>query len=243
MRIATWNLERPRKGGEIKNALLLQRMREIDADIWVLTEASEAVFLPGYYAVATPPLDGYHRPGETSTAVLSRWPIIGEAPTWDPRLSVCAKVAAPSGTVHVYGTIIAYANDKGQSETSKRWVEHRRSIEKHRSDWLKLSQSHSSQTPLVVAGDFNQSRDGSGWYQDKFSVDLLSDVLRQSGLQCVTEQDFRKTQGLSRASIDHICLPEQLAGCVSKVAAWEGAVDGRAVSDHNGVYVQIDISR
>jgi exonuclease III len=240
MRIATWNLERPRKRGKIKNALRLQMMREIDADIWVLTEANEAVFLPGYYAVAAPQLDGYHSPGETFTAVLSRWPILGEAPTSNPTLSVCAQVAAPSGTVHVYGTIITYANDRGPSETSKRWIEHRRSIEEHRSDWLKFWHSHSSQTPLIVAGDFNQSRDGSGWYEDKFSVDLLSDALSQSGLQCVTEQDFRKTQGLSRASIDHICLPKKLAGRVSKVAAWEAVVEGRAVSDHNGVFVQID---
>ena len=72
------------------------------------------------------------------------------------------------------------------------------------------------------------------------SLGMLSDALRSSGLQCVTEQDFRKTQGLSRASIDHICLPEQLAGRVSKVTAWEGVVEGRTVSDHNGVYVQID---
>lgn len=240
MRIATWNQERPRKQGAIKNVLLLEKMREVDADIWVLTEANEALFLPDYYAVATPRLDGYHSPGEAFTAVLSRWPILGEAPTSDPMLSLCVRVAAPFGPVDVYGTIITYANDKGESGTSKRWEEHRRSIQSHQDDWLKLRHSHSPQKPLIVAGDFNQSRDGSGWYEDKFSVDMLSEVLRQTGLQCVTEQDFRKTQGLSRASVDHICLSAELAGRVSKVATWEGVVEGHAVSDHNGVYAQID---
>jgi exonuclease III len=211
-----------------------------DADVWILTEANDAVYLPGYNAITTSPVSGYHAAGEVSTALLTRWPISQSLPTWDPLCAVCAEIAAPIGPVLVYGTIVTYANDKGPSNTAKRWEEHRRSIDRHRLDWLKLKSRAGADGHVVVAGDFNQSLDGSGWYKDSTSMGLLSDALAASALRCVTEEDFRKTVGLSRASIDHICLSQRLASKVRDVRVWEGVVAGVRASDHNGVLVELD---
>ena len=64
MRIATWNLERPRLGGWKKNPIICQQLDEIDADIWILTETNR-VIKPGtcYSEIATSPISEYHNPG------------------------------------------------------------------------------------------------------------------------------------------------------------------------------------
>lgn len=92
---------------------------------------------------------------------------------------------------------------------------------------------------MCIAGDFNQSRDSSGWYEDKESTEMLSNALQGLGLTCVTEDDMR-SQGLSRASIDHICLSDTLSSGVLDVKAWEGTTaKGERMSDHNGIFVKL----
>ena len=73
--------------------------------------------------------------------------------------------------------------------------------------------------------------------------DLLTKALTETGLVCVTEEDFVRTGKLKdRHSVDHICLDNRLAGAVSYVGAWEGEDSNELrMSDHNGVYV--DVSR
>jgi endonuclease/exonuclease/phosphatase family metal-dependent hydrolase len=138
----------------------------------------------------------------------------------------------------VYGTVIPYANDKGISGTAKRWEEHRRSIEQHHQDWLRIQKQY-PQHLMCIAGDFNQSRDGSGWYSEKQSVDRLSTVLNDLSLHCVTEEKMMD-QGLSRATVDHICLSKSLISHVVEVGFWEGTTpEKERMSDHNGVFVDL----
>lgn len=240
MRIATWNLERPKLGGVGKNQAVLAQMAQVDADIWVLTETSSAIELPGYAAALSPPVLGYHASGENYTTVLSRWPLLRVVPTWEPSLSVCAEVICPLGPCLIYGTIIPYANYRGADGNSKRWVEHRKSIEAHRREWMKLRREFPAHA-MILAGDFNQSRDGSGWYEDAASVAQLTAALQDSDLACVTQQNFRDTFGLPRATIDHVCVGGWLAGKPTQVSAWPGTTGtGTKLSDHNGVAVRID---
>jgi len=42
-RIATWNLERPKLNGWKKNPLIQEKINEIDADIWILTETNASI--------------------------------------------------------------------------------------------------------------------------------------------------------------------------------------------------------
>lgn len=237
-RIATWNLERPRQNGWVKNQRRLDRIREIDADIWVLTETNAAIDLkPDYQSVASVPYQE-HQAGENLATLWSRWKILRSIPTFDETCAVCAEVESPFGLMIVYGTVITWANDKGISGTAKKWEEHRRSIQQHHEDWLRIQKQHPEHL-MCIAGDFNQSRDGSGWYEDKQSVEMVSAALHDLSLVCVTEQNFQKT-GLSRSTIDHICLSERLVPYKTSVNAWEGETPERGrMSDHNGVLVDL----
>ena len=92
---------------------------------------------------------------------------------------------------------------------------------------------------MCIAGDFNQNRDCSGWYEEKQSVEMLSEAFRDLSLVCVTEENFQE-KGLSRSTVDHICLSKSLVPYMLEVGAWEGEnSDGRKMSDHNGVFVDL----
>lgn len=241
LRIATWNLDRPKQNGHSKNQRRIEKICEIEADLWILTETNSAISLDGYASLASEAQPGYHSSGESYAAIWSRWPILRQVPTFDPYFSVCAEIDSPAGALIVFGTIITYANDPGVSGTARKWEEHRKSIESHAADWHRLRNEFPNHL-FCIAGDFNQSRDESGWYEDSDSVNMLSLALDRSALQCVTEVDMRATGLLrSRASIDHICLSPSLAKGVLAVDAWEGIMDdGRLMSDHNGVVIDID---
>ncbi|XLZ69491.1 endonuclease/exonuclease/phosphatase family protein [Massilia sp. SR12] len=239
MRIATWNLERPKLNGHIKNARRIEKIKEINADLWVLTETHSVIALDGYTCLAAPHQPGYHTNGESFATIWSRWPIRRAVPTFDPYFAVCAEVISPAGPMLVFGTVITYANDRGLDGNARRWEEHRKSISSHAADWLRLRAEFPSHL-LCVAGDFNQSRDGTGWYEDADSVAKLSFALDQSSLKCVSELDMR-ANGLSRATIDHICISRSLANDVRAIGAWEGSArDGFRMSDHNGVFIDLD---
>lgn len=118
-------------------------------------------------------------------------------------------------------------------------MEHRKALRAQIDDWTNLRRSH-PQHILVIGGDFNQSRDGSGWYEDAESVALLSKSLKELDVRCLTQEDFRVKFQLERANIDHICVSASSCARPITVGAWPGTVNGVRMSDHNGVYVDID---
>ena len=239
VRIATWNLECPKQNGWVKNQRRLDKIREIDADVWVLTETNAAIALPSdYEPVASASISGYHAAGENLSTIWSRWKVLRSIPTFDPLWAVCAEVDSPLGAMIIYGTVITYANDKGISGTAKQWEEHRRSIHQHHEDWLRIQKQYPNHL-MCIAGDFNQSRDQSGWYEEKQSVELLSTALHDLSVVCVTEENLQ-TKGLSRSTVDHICLSENLQSHQLEVGAWEGTTsENGKMSDHNGMFVDL----
>ncbi|MBE9009284.1 endonuclease/exonuclease/phosphatase family protein [Pseudanabaenaceae cyanobacterium LEGE 13415] len=237
-RIATWNLERPTQKGWTKNQRRLEQIRKIDADVWVLTETNQAIDLhPDYESVVSVAWKNHHQLGENLTTLWSRWKILQRIATFNPIWAVCAEVESPFGAMIIYGTVITYANDKGIGGSSKRWEEHRRSIQQHHEDWQRIQKQFPKHL-ICIAGDFNQSRDRSGWYEDKQSVEMLSAALQDLSLVCVTEENFQKT-GLSRSTVDHICLSQSLVLSTRLVGAWEGKTSQGKMSDHNGVFVDL----
>lgn len=238
-RIATWNLERPKQNGWVKNQRRLNKIHEIGADLWVLTETSAAINLGSdYKSIASSTCEGYEADESLST-IWSRCKVLSSISTFDPNFAVCAEIDSPFGAMIIYGTVITYANDKGISGTAKRWEEHRRSIQQHHEDWLRIQKQYPNHL-MCIAGDFNQSRDQSGWYEEKQAVEMLSAALRDLSLVCVTEENFQKTKGLSRSTIDHICLSESLVPYKVAVSAWEGSTsENERMSDHNGVFVDL----
>lgn len=241
MRIATWNLERPDPADVARNQARLEKIREIGADLWILTETQEVIDLSDtHHGASTVPSFRKPLPGEACASVWSRWPILRRLDTSDPSEAVCVEVAHPEGTLLVYGSIIAYAGYKGPDGKSRMWEEHYRYIEWHGRDWKRLRAEFPGHR-MITGGDYNQNRDGARWYGTRKGRDLLTAAFVDAGLKCVTEEDFVKSgKLLDRHTVDHLCLDETLAARVVGVDAWERTrADGMRLSDHSGIFVDV----
>jgi endonuclease/exonuclease/phosphatase family metal-dependent hydrolase len=242
MRIATWNVERPKPTGWRVPPAQLRRMAEVDADIWVLTEThvDHAPSADHAHSVFSPPHDVRRPNRERWTGIWSRWPLTQITdPAAHRRGTVAAIVEAPSGRLVVYGTVIAWANEPLHDDGSKArmWDVHRTEIERQGAEWVVLRTAYPT-LPMVVAGDFNQDRDGSGWYGTHGVRAQLGEWLDRSGLVCVTDMDV-VTSGLLKSHhlVDHICTTADVAERV-KVRCWESVDETRQrLSDHPTVAI------
>jgi len=255
LRIATWNLERPRSDQAEKLAMLEAKMESIHADIWILTE-THAGAKPGqgFSCVATKTIHNgrAHTAGEKRVTIWSRLSILSEIPTHDQETAVCSQISTPAGNILVYGTIIPYGGaatkypyrsaEADQSGKST-WQLHSESILRHEADWKRIISEH-QHLCCCVGGDFNQNRDGSRWYGNNRVRQQLTDSLRACGLSCVTEEDFRASGKLySRANIDHLCVSEPFSDAVLAVGAWEACeINGKRLTDHNGVWIDLSLT-
>ncbi len=257
MRIATWNLERPKPRQLEKIVALQTRMHAIDADIWILTETNSCVS-PGseYERLESRPISGSKRyaAGENRTTLWSRLPM-GPEPfeTHDPETAVCAEIKHGGSLFLICGTIIPYRAagtrypyrfEGAHVEGKKAWELHYQSIANHRADWLRLREKFPGHL-LVVAGDFNQNRDGRRWYGTEKGRQDLGDAFEGANLHCETAgaiEPIEKGEQFNPV-IDHICLDRELASRVSAVRGWLPGVPakGKPYSDHTGVFVDVKL--
>ena len=246
MRIANWNLDHASNGSRPVDRQT-EQLRFIDPDVVVLTETCERVDLSSFgYRVAYPAIKNEH--GKYDVAIWSKFPIVSIFPTTNQELTACAQIASPLGDFLVYATIIPYHGYKGPDKTSAAWVEHYKAIEMQASDWANLRAETGGKLPLLVAGDFNQTRDRSRQtYGTQEGRQRLSEALHRNDLDCLTEEDFGKTGKLrldpkkdrARNNVDHICLSRGSFN-VDYVGAWDHFTgNGIYLSDHNGVYVDL----
>lgn len=137
----------------------------------------------------------------------------------------------------MFGSVIPYANAKGPDGRSRMWQEHYTELERLAEEWAALS----GELPLIVAGDFNQDRDGSGWYGTKKGRAMLTDALDAAGLTCVTADDMVAAGQLrTNHLVDHVALTADLAAGLRTVECWEPVdADGVRMSDHPGVVVEV----
>lgn len=219
-------------------------MAEVDADIWVLTEThvGHAPSDDHRHVVFSPPSPGRVDDPERWTAIWSRWPLTELTdPAPHHHGTVAATVETPAGPLIVYGTVIAWANeptlDDGTPATM--WKVHLAEIERQGSEW-KAIRSRYPAVPLVVAGDFNQNRDGHQWYGTTEGRERLGDALEQAKLTCLTAIDV-VAKGLLESDrlIDHVCVTDDLKDdhkvhCMEKVDDME-----QRLSDHPTVIVDL----
>jgi endonuclease/exonuclease/phosphatase family metal-dependent hydrolase len=218
-------------------------MIEVDADIWVLTE-THVDHSPGddYRGVHTPAVPARRPFDERWVGIWSRHPIEPlTEPTAHGRGTIAAVVAAPLGHVVVFGCVIAWANEPhlDNGSPAKMWQAHMEVIDRIDHD-IELIRTRHPDLPIVMAGDFNQDRDGSGWYGTYEVRRRLGDVLERHDLDCVTALDVVAAGLLeNRHLVDHICVEKSLAGAAS-VRCWDTVDDsGVRLSEHPTVAVDI----
>ena len=247
MRIAAWNLERLTDTESVRGRGVLERIRAVDAAISVLNESATVVELGDQFFRAHSQSPARGRPeGEYWTSIRSRHEL-ELVETYDPEVAVCARVSAPGGPWLIYGTVLPYAADRGESGAAANWSEHYRVIEAHAADWESIRRQNPD-ARFVVAGDFNQSRDGRvwpwkrEWYGTKDGRAQLTKALNALELSCLTETDFVAQRKLaSRSTVMHICADAQTA-LLAKSGALEATyVEGIRLSDHNIVLIDLAV--
>jgi endonuclease/exonuclease/phosphatase family metal-dependent hydrolase len=218
-------------------------MAAIAADVWVLTETRASIAPEsGMYGVSTPPHpERRPDPDERWVSIWSRWPLHATGIDPDPSGSVSALVERPEGPLLIYGTVLPWANERGEDGRARMWEVHHREIERQGEEWRELRRRYPD-VPLIVAGDFNQDRDGSGWYGTSKGRRLLTDALGRASLDCVTAVDV-VSEGLLRDThlVDHIavCRDWRRQHDVD-LACWERTDDdGTRLSDHPTVAVDL----
>lgn len=251
IRIATWNVDRAKK-----SALVIDKISSVSPHLLVITEASHNIDLsPQYGCIQSKEFERYK--GSPWITIWTRWKILEQVTTFNAYRTACCLVESPIGPVLVYGTIIPYqmagVNGNRYLEKGKRaWQMHMEDILLQSRDWSIITRNYPD-VPLIVAGDFNQTRDGKGrGYGTSEGRKVLTRELLKNNLQCVTEVDFAATGHLTqhpitgkiRRNIDHICIARDLCSRYDmEVGAWDNFTsDGKLMSDHNGVYVDMSLN-
>ena len=210
----------------------------MNADIWVLTETFvDRSPGPDFNAVFSPAhLDRRPNPDERWTAIWARWPIKALAdPAPHRRGTVAAMITTPLGPLIVYGTVIAYHGERFHDDgrPARAWEVHEVEVHRQVAEWKRLRELHPT-VPLVVAGDFNQAREGRRWgYGTQAARQAITDGLADAGLRCLTDVDLVATGAISdRSHVEHICVSNDLT-MLGSILAWDRRDgDGRALSDH-----------
>ena len=246
LRVATWNLDRPGVKTKYRLQPQLEMLASIKADILVLTETHESAKPGGYdHHVSAEPDLRYHKSGESYVTIWSRYPLTPiPAAAEDHCFTVCAEIQAPPdiGPIIVYGTILTYHAD-GVSEGDRAWSRHRAAVTCQVAEWEAMSLKYPNHL-RIIAGDFNENLDGKRWYGVKDAKEAITKGLDRAGMNCPTAAPsllLINNHGiLSRSTVDHICVSDSNAK-VAGVRAWEGTQAGMALSDHNGILVDLDV--
>jgi hypothetical protein len=243
MRVATWNLERPRARSWKRTPRQLARMADVAADVWVLTETRIDVTPgSGMHGMHAPP-HPQRRPDhdERWVGIWSRWPLAPTGIDPAPSGSVSAVVERAEGPFVIYGTVLPWANEPGDDGRARMWQVHEREVERQGEDWAELRRRFPG-LPLIVAGDFNQDRDGSGWYGTPKVRAALTRALDDAGLVCVTTEDVVRSGRLAdQHLVDHIAVSETLLTSMeATMSCWARTdTDGVRLSDHPTVAVDL----
>jgi len=247
IRIATWNLERCPSGRKALAEAQQRRIAEVDADVWVLTETFTDR-TPGaeFTGVHCPQHPGRRSdPTERYTGIWSRWPIQSMTdPAAHRRGTVAAFVETPIGAIVVYGTVIAYGNERQHDDgaPAEMWEVHLTEIERQAAEWRRIRTLYPN-TPLIVAGDFNQARSGrKGSYGTTRTRQALTDALNNTGLTCHSEGDFVADGTLKRSHVERICTSGALTPA-GHLRVWDRSDEtGRHLSDHPTLALDLTIA-
>jgi hypothetical protein len=243
MRIATWNLQEykllNRKSSE-KLRAIYSVVNHHNPDIIILTESSTTIKLEKYphYIHST---QSERVPDDIWASIWTKYPILATIEIGKKHWGVCGIIDTPKGKLIVYGLIIPY-RDAGRNNGkygilgSKLWELHQKAIHQLDEDIIRIRNKY-PKVPIIVAGDFNQHRDGRIIYCPQEYIELLTRVLSKHNMTCLTDINL-VDQGLApKSHPDHICVSNSLIGNYS-VGAWlHKSEDGIKLSDHIGIFI------
>lgn len=217
MKIATWNLGRPRKGSDKINAILAT-LSELDADILVLTETILSIDPgPQYKSFhTTKPLESYFRMDEKRVSIYSKYDYYEEIATYRSDTSICVHLDTPLGPLAVYGTIIGTEDNKPEIFSSD--------LEKQIQDFEKIGKENN----LCICGDLNRSFSDNADFTEKRKR-ALTRSFAKNNLQNLTS-------GIPE-NIDQIILSKSVENnCKVRTEKWNVS---KTLSDHLGVSVTL----
>ena len=181
MKIVTWNLMRPTYRTESRNTLFLSEIKNLEADIVVLTETNSIVSLgKPYFSLSSLPLPSTFEelkyfPGENRVSIFSKFPLGRQFETADPYTSICTELITPQGNLIVYGTIIGVTGGKNE-----RFV---KEIEDQKEDIRRIINYGN----VCVVGDYNISFSGYP-YPSEQTAEKFKDFLTQQSLNILTSE-------------------------------------------------------
>jgi hypothetical protein len=240
IRIANWNVQR---AGEARQPDLRWCMESQKADIWVLTETRLSMSPgAGYRRIASSGVR--HAIGSGTERWVSIWtsfPDGDERPTRDSEYSACAVFPDPTGgALAVYGTVLPWVGHAWRGHPSTGARAFCAALSAQAEDWRELAAEH---VAVCVTGDFNQDLSEKHYYGSATGRRQLRHTLTKCGLTAVTagaDDPVRRLDEGAQACIDHVCLSDALRARMAEPArAWLPERDGRRLSDHPGVVVDL----
>ena len=242
LRIATWNVERPKLSEMTRRARLLEAMRQMRADVWVLTETHSALSPgPEFTSVTTQGSDRPCEPGEAWVAIWSRFPIEPITQTSDPFRAITVRITPPSSRdLIVYGTVLPWLGSAWQGIPAAGCAAFSAALDRQLADWLSLRQANPD-CDFILAGDLNQDLGTSHYYGSHKNRVALQSALSIADLRCLTadSRDPVPKHALGHASIDHICVSKGLVPMGSAVSWPVSDRPQKTLSDHFGLLVEL----
>ncbi|MFC7450726.1 endonuclease/exonuclease/phosphatase family protein [Rhodococcus daqingensis] len=225
--VAAWNAEWA-TGSSPRGIRVAARLRDVAADLMVVTEGSRDLLPPGGHAIDAGTDWGYASPPHRRKTMLwSRWPLTEVAPIGEGAGKgrvVVAETESSIGRIRVLAVCIPWASahvSTGRRDASN-WSEHLECCDQIQ----QLASGFDPRVPTVVAGDLNQ-RVPRG-RQPIRVAQRLADVRGPWQLHTAGEIEHGPL-------IDHIA--SDLA--CSAVQAWPGHDDDGRLSDHAGVVARL----
>jgi endonuclease/exonuclease/phosphatase family metal-dependent hydrolase len=231
MKIATWNLERPKqpKTFSRKNELILEKLKEINADILILTETNSCInpgddFIGFRSEELVPCKECEYTTGENRATVwVKRTHSATKVEVSNAFTSACVSVNTEQGELIVYGTVVGILGHPSQN------------VDDQIDDWRRISESGSK--GVCIAGDFNVQFN---------RLDNFTKTSKDKILACFLELGITNlTCGIAE-NIDHIAISNRFleSALHSETYIWnqEKKLHVPQLSDHIGVSVRLKLS-
>ena len=251
MRIATWNLEWARPGSD-RHRRCREHLESLDADVVVTTEDSLHEWSAFPHRIDGGPDWGYPVvEGRRKVIAWSRRPwthvSVGSTRSTAGRLVVGSTGVAPAGgdrdgvgadgrgdvipvAVRVVGVCIPWSASHVSTgrRDLRRWEDHLAFCEEL---GRTVATSSQSGAPIIVAGDVNQRIPRTR--QPHHVADALTVALGGLAVPSAGEQATGRL-------IDHVAVGGGISA--TAVSTWPNEIDGRRLSDHGGVLVDVELA-